>query len=125
MERSEQCQVYRISDIQAILKIQKSAACHFIKSVHEAGGPFRVVKIGAIYRIPRMGFHAWLNGGNTQGETAVYDMKQIQDILDIKRTAAYSLVAKVYESQEPFRILKIGSLYRIPCTGFDQWLNEQ
>lgn len=125
MENNGQYQVYRISDIQAILKIQKSTACHFVKNAYESEGPFRVIKVGSIYRIPRIGFDAWLNGENTQKEIAVYDIKQLQDILAIKRTAAYNLAAKAYESQKPFRVLKIGSLYRIPCAGFDQWLNAQ
>ncbi len=123
MEKNEQCQVYQISDIQMLLKIQKRAAYSFIKDVYEAGKPFCVVKIGSIYRIPRIGFDTWLNDGSIRERPAVYDLKQLQAILGIKRTAAYSLAAKAYKDQTPFRILKIGSLYRIPRTDFDKWLN--
>ncbi len=56
MENSEQRQVYQITDVQVILKIQKSAAYSFIKQVYKTGNPFHVVKIGASYRIPRTGF---------------------------------------------------------------------
>jgi hypothetical protein len=123
MENSEQRQVYQITDVQLILKIQKSAAYSFIKQVYKTGNPFHVVKIGASYRIPRTGFDRWVNGENTRGEPAVYDIRQLQNILGIKRTAAYNLVSKVYLAQAPFRILKIGSLYRIPQYSLDNWLN--
>lgn len=120
---TRQCQVYQISDIQTILNIQRTAAYAFIKTVYEAKEPFKVVKIGAAYRIPRMGFDTWLNEGPIQEKPAVYDIKQLQDILEIRRTAAYGLAARAYETQSPFRVLKIGSLYRIPRASFDKWLN--
>lgn len=52
----------------------------------------------------------------------VYDMNDIQRLLSIKRTAAYSFIKKAYAEQKPFRVLKIGSVYRIPCAEFDRWL---
>ncbi|MEY8515532.1 cysteine-rich KTR domain-containing protein [Lachnospiraceae bacterium 29-84] len=30
---------------------------------------------------------------------------------------------EAYERQKPFRVIKIGKLYRVPKEGFDQWLN--
>lgn len=56
---------------------------------------------------------------------AVYDMNDIQKILGIKRTAAYSFIKKAYAEQKPFRVLKIGSIYRIPCTEFDRELKGE
>ena len=55
----------------------------------------------------------------------VYDINDIQKILGIKRTAAYSFIKKAYDEQKPFRVLKIGSVYRIPCTEFDHWLKGE
>lgn len=55
----------------------------------------------------------------------VYDMNDIQKILGIKRTAAYSFIKKAYTEQKPFRVLKIGSVYRIPRTEFDCWLKGE
>ncbi len=123
MDGTRQCQVYQLPDIQEILKIQRSAAYSFIKSAYEAEEPFRVIKIGSAYRIPRIEFDSWVNGMETQTKPAVYDVKQLQDILGIGRTAAYKLAAKAYEAQSPFRVLQIGSLYRIPQGGFDRWLS--
>ena len=57
---------------------------------------------------------------NIAVESAVYTPKDIQEILRISRTAAYALIAKA-----PFRVIKIGKVYRIPKQKFDNWLKQQ
>lgn len=125
MKSREQCLVYQTADVQAILKIQRSSAYSLIRQAYETGKPFHVIKIGTAYRIPRTGFNRWINGEDGRGEPAVYDIKQLQDILGVKRTAAYRLAEKAYLEQVPFRVLKVGSLYRIPQYSFDSWLNQE
>ncbi len=53
----------------------------------------------------------------------VYDADDIQKLLGIGRSKAYAFLDEAYESQKPFRVIKIGKLYRVPKEGFDQWLN--
>ena len=52
----------------------------------------------------------------------VYDAEDIQKLLGIGRTKAYELLDEVYKKQEPFRVIKIGKVYRIPCKSFEKWL---
>lgn len=56
-------------------------------------------------------------------EKKFYEVEEIQSILKIGRTNAYAFIREVYIKQEPFRVIKIGRLYRIHKTSFDQWIN--
>lgn len=47
-------------------------------------------------------------------EKKMYEIEDVQDMLGICRTNAYDLVKKAYRNQGPFRVIKIGRLYRIP-----------
>ena len=55
----------------------------------------------------------------------VYDADDIQKLLGIGRSKAYSFLDEVYEKQKPFRVIKIGRLYRIPKETFDKWLKGE
>lgn len=50
----------------------------------------------------------------------VYTVKDICEILSIGRNTAYRLITKA-----PFRVIKIGDVYRIPKDGFDDWLHQK
>ena len=54
-----------------------------------------------------------------------YDIEDIQEILGIGRNAAYSFVQKAYKEKTPFRVIKIGKLYRITKVSFDKWISEE
>lgn len=56
-------------------------------------------------------------------ENKFYEVEEIQGILKIGRTNAYSFIREAYLKQEPFRVIKIGRLYRIHKASFDQWIN--
>ena len=58
-------------------------------------------------------------------EKKVYDAEDIQKLLGIGRSKAYTFLDKVYENQKPFRVVKIGRLYRVPKEAFDKWLNGE
>ena len=47
-----------------------------------------------------------------------------EEILNIGRTKAYAFIQEVYTKQEPFKVIKIGNIYRIPKISFDRWLDE-
>lgn len=53
----------------------------------------------------------------------VYDVEDIQRLLGIGRSRAYAYLDEAYQKQEPFRVIKIGKLFRVPKQSFDNWLN--
>lgn len=57
-------------------------------------------------------------------EKQVYDVEDIQKLLGIGRSTAYMYLNDVYQKQEPFRVIKIGKLFRVPKQSFDDWLNR-
>lgn len=58
-------------------------------------------------------------------EKKVYDAEDIQKLLGIGRSKAYTFLDEVYENPKPFRVVKIGRLYRVPKEAFDKWLNGE
>ena len=57
-------QVYLVADIQRMLGIGKSKAYTFLEDVYnQKNPPFKVLKIGKLFRVPKRGFDEWLNGG--------------------------------------------------------------
>ena len=53
----------------------------------------------------------------------VYRPDEIMQKLGLGKTKTYSFLKQVYDQQYPFRVLKIGRLFRIPCQDFDSWLD--
>lgn len=53
----------------------------------------------------------------------VYLAQDIQKLLGIGRSRCYTYLEEVYKKQEPFRVIKIGKLFRVPKQSFDNWLN--
>ena len=57
-------QVYLAADIQRMLGIGKSKSYMFLEEVYkQKNTPFKVLKIGKLFRVPKKGFDDWLNGG--------------------------------------------------------------
>ena len=57
-------QVYLAADIQRMLGIGKSKSYMFLEEVYkQKNPPFKVLKIGKLFRVPKRGFDEWLNGG--------------------------------------------------------------
>ena len=61
---------------------------------------------------------------NQEVEQGVYEACHIQQALGLGRSKTYEYLQKVYRTQEPFRVIKIGKLFRIPKYSFDRWLYE-
>ena len=56
-------QVYLAGDIQRMLGIGKSKSYTFLEDVYkQKNPPFKVLKIGKLFRVPKKGFDEWLNG---------------------------------------------------------------
>lgn len=53
----------------------------------------------------------------------VYDVEDIQKLLGIGRSKTYTYLDEVYRTQSPFRVIKIGKLFRVPKQSFDNWLD--
>lgn len=58
-------------------------------------------------------------------DAKVYCAGDVQKILGLGRSSVYRFLDEVYENNRPFRIIRIGKLYRIPKEPFDQWLEGQ
>lgn len=55
-------------------------------------------------------------------ETAVYSADHVRTVLALGKTKTYDFLQQVYETQSPFRVIKVGKLFRIPKQPFDNWL---
>lgn len=56
-------------------------------------------------------------------DSKVYLASDIQRALSLGRSKTYEFLEEVYQKQEPFRVIKVGKLVRIPRESFDEWLN--
>ena len=56
--------------------------------------------------------------------TKVYTAVEIQKILNLSKSKLYAFLEETYNSQRPFKIIKIGKLYRINKDSFDKWINS-
>lgn len=65
MRMELKCEVYEAADIQKMLKISKTSVYKFLADTYEKKGPFRVIKIGTLYRVPKNEFDEWLYGGGS------------------------------------------------------------
>lgn len=55
----------------------------------------------------------------------VYSADEIQVILGIGRSKVYEFLDSANKKQEPFRVIKIGRIYRVPKDSFDRWMNGE
>lgn len=55
-------------------------------------------------------------------EPKVYFAEDIQKFLGLGRSKTYEYLQDVYKKQEPFRVIKIGKLFRVPKQSFDSWI---
>ena len=60
-----------------------------------------------------------------QERKKVYDVSEIQTILGIGRNKIYEYLDEVSKTQEPFIVIKIGKLYKIPKQPFDRWISGE
>lgn len=53
----------------------------------------------------------------------VYDVSDIQIILGLGRSNVYKFLESVFRKQDPFKVIKVGKLYKVPREPFDNWVN--
>ena len=63
------------------------------------------------------------NKNMEEKDTKVYLASDIQKALSLVRSKTYEFLEEVYKKQEPFRVIKVGKLVRVPQQSFDEWLN--
>ncbi len=63
------------------------------------------------------------NKNMEEKDTKVYLASDIQKALSLGRSKTYEFLEEVYKKQEPFRVIKVGKLVRVPQQSFDEWLN--
>lgn len=56
-------------------------------------------------------------------ETKVYLASDVQRALALGRSKTYQFLDEVYRKQEPFRVIKVGKMFRVPQKSFDEWIN--
>lgn len=58
-------------------------------------------------------------------EVQVYYPAEIKTILGISKSRVYTFLAEVYKQKDPpFKVIKIGKLFRVPKRSFDEWLTQ-
>jgi hypothetical protein len=62
------------------------------------------------------------NTSEIQQDQAVYLASDIQRALGLGKSTTYEYLRNVYQTQKPFRVIKIGKVFRIPKRSFDRWL---
>lgn len=55
----------------------------------------------------------------------VYEVDEIREILGVGRTKMYDYIKEVYKTQTPFKVIRIGNVYRIPKASFDKWIDGE
>ena len=55
----------------------------------------------------------------------VYEAEDIKGFLGLGKNKIYDYLDKVYEDKYPFKVIKIGKLYKIPKKSFDEWINGE
>ena len=54
-----------------------------------------------------------------------YTADDIMKILNIGKTAVYDLIKDSLRNNKNFKVIKIGKLYRVPKTSFDDWFQSK
>ena len=57
-------------------------------------------------------------------EKKVYTASEIQEILGCSRNKTYALLKQAIASKDMFKVIKVGTEYRVPIKSFDRWLEE-
>lgn len=64
-----------------------------------------------------------IEGTSKPPEPRVYMAREIQQLLGLGKSKTYEYLEQVYQKQSPFRVIKVGRLYRVPKKSFDTWLD--
>lgn len=59
-------EVLTVDDIKGLLGISRNSTYEFVKKSYKEQGPFPVLRIGRIYRVPKDKFMNWLRSGEKQ-----------------------------------------------------------
>ena len=57
-------------------------------------------------------------------EVKFYTAMDVQKILNISKSKVYNFLEITYITKQPFKVIKIGRMYRVNKESFDEWLNS-
>ena len=58
-------------------------------------------------------------------EVQVYYPAEIKVILGISKSRVYTFLDEIYRQKNPpFKVIKVGKLFRVPKRSFDEWLTQ-
>lgn len=57
-------------------------------------------------------------------ELLFYDVVDIQKMLGLGRSTTYTWIQAIFKVQQPFKVVKVGKLYKIPKKSFDTWIKK-
>ena len=55
-DKSMESKIYTVTNIKDLLNISRTKAYEYVKKVYKEGKPFKVIKVGENYRIPKTSF---------------------------------------------------------------------
>lgn len=64
-----------------------------------------------------------MEGRTKPPEPRVYMAREVQQLLGLGKSKTYEYLEQVYREKSPFRVIKVGRLYRVPKKSFDAWLD--
>lgn len=62
MDNKNEKLVYSPADIQKMLGMGRNRLYEYLEEAYKNQKPFRVLKFGKLYKIPKQSFDNWLNG---------------------------------------------------------------
>lgn len=58
-------------------------------------------------------------------DAKVYNPSEVAKMLGLGRTRVYEYLEEVFKVQDPFVVIKVGKLYKIPKGPFDKWISGE
>lgn len=54
----------------------------------------------------------------------IYTIDEVSKLLSLGKSKTYEFIQKVYEEKKPFKVIKIGRVYKIFKDSFDCWISQ-
>lgn len=62
------------------------------------------------------------NRKESDSSSLVYTPEDVMKMLSLSKTTTYKFLKEAYETQSPFKVIKLHTVIRVPKEGFDLWL---
>lgn len=130
MKKELECLVYKTNEIMEGWGVQKTQAYKRLHKIYQSQLPFRVIKLGGSYYIPKRTFASPLPANEfdkDEYKDLLYENFSVNDLailLGCGRQKSYQLANPAYESGSYFMVTRNdeGGNYNIPVLPFLKWL---